>query len=66
MTYEMLVGDPPHAASTAQAIIAKVLTETPTARAHQSAERAGSRGRGGRARAREAARGSVHDRERLR
>ena len=29
MTYEMLVGDPPHAASTAQAIIAKVLTETP-------------------------------------
>src|SRR5215475_1630155 len=29
VTYEMLVGDPPHAASTAQAIIAKVLTETP-------------------------------------
>jgi eukaryotic-like serine/threonine-protein kinase len=29
ITYEMLVGDPPHAASTAQAIIAKVLTETP-------------------------------------
>ena len=29
MTYEMLVGDPPHAASTSQAIIAKVLTETP-------------------------------------
>lgn len=31
MTYEMLVGDPPHVASTAQAIIAKVLTERPTA-----------------------------------
>jgi serine/threonine-protein kinase len=29
ITYEMLVGDPPHVASTAQAIIAKVLTETP-------------------------------------
>jgi serine/threonine-protein kinase len=29
MTYEMLVGDPPHVASTAQAIIAKVLTERP-------------------------------------
>src|SRR5688572_9961035 len=29
MTYEMLVGDPPHAASTSQAIIAKVLTERP-------------------------------------
>jgi len=27
MLYEMLVGDPPHAASTSQAIIAKVLTE---------------------------------------
>jgi Tol biopolymer transport system component len=30
MTYEMLVGDPPHTASTSQAIIAKVLTERPT------------------------------------
>jgi len=30
ITYEMLVGDPPHAASTSQAIIAKVLTERPT------------------------------------
>ncbi len=29
MLYEMLVGDPPHAASTSQAIIAKVLTEKP-------------------------------------
>src|SRR5262245_52584994 len=29
MTYEMLVGDPPHVASTSQAIIAKVLTERP-------------------------------------
>ena len=29
MTYEMLVGDPPHLGSTAQAIIAKVLTERP-------------------------------------
>src|SRR5205814_1803628 len=27
MIYEMLVGDPPHSASTAQAVIAKVLTE---------------------------------------
>src|SRR5262245_38487348 len=27
MTYEMLVGDPPHLGSTAQAVIAKVLTE---------------------------------------
>ena len=34
MLYEMLVGDPPHAASTSQAIIAKVLTEkAPSARA---------------------------------
>jgi serine/threonine-protein kinase len=30
MLYEMLVGDPPHSASTSQAIIAKVLTEKPT------------------------------------
>jgi serine/threonine-protein kinase len=30
MLYEMLVGDPPHAASTSQAIIAKVLTEKPS------------------------------------
>ena len=30
MTYEMLVGDPPHTASTAQAIVAKVLTEKPS------------------------------------
>src|SRR5687768_4470666 len=29
MSYEMLVGDPPHSASTSQAIIAKVLTEKP-------------------------------------
>ena len=29
MTYEMLVGDPPHVASTTQAVIAKVLTEKP-------------------------------------
>src|SRR5687768_6615396 len=29
MLYEMLVGDPPHSASTSQAIIAKVLTERP-------------------------------------
>ncbi len=30
MTYEMLVGDPPHVASTSQAIIAKMLTERPS------------------------------------
>src|SRR5687768_6152007 len=30
MVYEMLLGDPPHSASTSQAIIAKVLTEKPT------------------------------------
>jgi serine/threonine-protein kinase len=30
IAYEMLVGDPPHAASTSQAIIAKVLTERPS------------------------------------
>src|SRR5262249_18228346 len=29
MLYEMLVGDPPHIASTAQAVIAKVLTDRP-------------------------------------
>src|SRR3954470_20951559 len=29
MTYEMLTGDPPHVASTSQAIIAKLLTEMP-------------------------------------
>jgi serine/threonine-protein kinase len=29
MLYEMLVGDPPHSGSTAQAIVAKVLTEKP-------------------------------------
>jgi serine/threonine protein kinase len=34
LTYEMLVGDPPHAGSTTQAVIAKVLTErAPSARA---------------------------------
>ncbi|MEX2153312.1 MAG: protein kinase [Gemmatimonadaceae bacterium] len=31
VTYEMLVGDPPHVASTSQAVIAKVLTERPSA-----------------------------------
>jgi serine/threonine-protein kinase len=31
MTYEMLVGDPPHWASTSQAVLAKVLTERPAA-----------------------------------
>ncbi|MFN2315913.1 MAG: protein kinase [Gemmatimonadales bacterium] len=31
MTYEMLVGDPPFTGSTAQAIVAKVLTEKPVA-----------------------------------
>jgi len=30
MTYEMLTGDPPHNASTAQAVIAKVLSEQPS------------------------------------
>ena len=30
VTYEMLVGDPPFTGSTAQAIVAKVLTEKPT------------------------------------
>jgi eukaryotic-like serine/threonine-protein kinase len=30
MLYEMLTGDPPHQGSTAQAIVAKVLTEKPT------------------------------------
>ena len=29
ITYEMLVGDPPHVASTSQAIIAKLLSEKP-------------------------------------
>jgi eukaryotic-like serine/threonine-protein kinase len=29
ITYEMLVGDPPHTASTSQAVIAKLLTEKP-------------------------------------
>ena len=29
ITYEMLAGDPPHSASTAQAILGKVLTESP-------------------------------------
>src|SRR3982751_6180300 len=29
MLYEMLTGDPPHVASTAQAVIARVITETP-------------------------------------
>jgi serine/threonine-protein kinase len=29
MTYEMLAGDPPHVASTSQAVIAKLLTEKP-------------------------------------
>ena len=66
MTYEMLVGDPPHAASTAQAIVAKVLTETPQRVRVSSAERVGSRRRRRRARAREAASGSVHDRQGLR
>src|SRR5205085_11892691 len=29
VTYEMLTGEPPHAGSTTQAVIARVLTETP-------------------------------------
>ncbi len=29
--YEMLVGDPPHTGSTAQAVLARILTETPSA-----------------------------------
>ncbi|MBA2707464.1 MAG: serine/threonine protein kinase, partial [Gemmatimonadaceae bacterium] len=36
ITYEMLVGDPPHVASTSQAIIARLLTEKPASvRAHR-------------------------------
>ncbi|MCG6957137.1 MAG: serine/threonine-protein kinase [Gemmatimonadetes bacterium] len=31
VTYEMLVGDPPHVGSTAQAVLGKILTETPRA-----------------------------------
>ena len=31
MTYEMLVGDPPFTGSTVQSIVAKVMTEKPTA-----------------------------------
>ena len=29
LTYEMLVGEPPHVAKTAQAVVAKILTDTP-------------------------------------
>jgi len=29
MTFEMLVGEPPHVANTAQAVVAKILTDTP-------------------------------------
>ena len=34
MVYEMLTGDPPHLGSTMQAIISKVLTETPAPISH--------------------------------
>ena len=47
VTYEMLVGEPPFTGPTAQAIIAKVLTDEPAA-AHRAAEEraAGGGGRG--------------------
>src|SRR5262245_56823493 len=35
MTYEMLVGDPPFTGSTAQAIVAKVMTDKPVSLQHQ-------------------------------
>ena len=61
VTYEMLVGDPPFTGSTAQAIIAKVMTEKP-ARSRGSAN--GARRGGGRRphRAGEAAGRSLRDR----
>ena len=37
VTYEMLVGDPPHTGSTAQAIIAKIITDLPRPIAEQRA-----------------------------
>jgi eukaryotic-like serine/threonine-protein kinase len=47
VTYEMLVGDPPFTGSTAQAIVAKVLTEKPTSalEAARHRPRADRRGR---------------------
>ena len=55
VTYEMLTGEPPHTGSTAQAIIARVLTEQAARARERSRDGAGAHGGGGRARARQTA-----------
>ena len=53
--YEMLTGDPPFTGSTAQAVVARVLTETPRADAPPASHDPAARGGGGADRAGEAA-----------
>ena len=59
--YEMLTGDPPFTGSTAQAIVARVVTESPAAAAAAAAHHPAARGGGGAHRAREAAGRPVRD-----
>ncbi len=54
VTYEMLAGEPPFVGPTAQAVVAKVITETPRGLAGAASERARARRRGRPYRAREA------------
>ena len=64
--YEMLAGDPPHTGSTAQAIIARVLTEKPRSARASRETVPGLRGCGARACAREASGRPFRDSARVR
>ena len=66
MTYEMLTGEPPHTGTSAQAIIAKLMTEDVRPLHRAPAHRAGARRCRGAPCAREAAGGSLRDGGRFR
>ena len=57
--YEMLAGEPPFTGATAQAIVARVVTEAPRPLARPAAHHSAARRGGGAHRAREAAGGPV-------
>ena len=64
--YEMLTGNPPHAGSSAQQIIMKIITEQPQAVTQLRKSVPSKRGRRAGTGAREAAGGSLREREGVR
>ena len=65
VTYEMLTGEPPHTGSTAQAIIARLLTDKPAPDAQHARRNSGARRSSRSARAGKASRRSLLDRTRI-